>query len=226
MRFIRPIVLILTLVAFPLSGWAQQSLNAPTLTHPSLSIGGTLGVSGSQVFFMPTVNESIFVGFTAGGIATLSNSNYTAFTAELTYSLRGWKELYNNREGNLQYSRMLHFIELPLLCHLYYPLGHYKVGLKMGPKVGYFLGENGSISGEGFTAREKRRHSLPIHYKFAWGLSGGPTFSFNIGKHSIELDALFYYGFNDIFSTTITDPYSKASEMQGVVKLNYLFRLL
>ena len=55
---------------------------------------------------------------------------------------------------------------------------------------------------------------------------GGPLVALTIGQHRIELEGRFYYGFNDIFNTTVSDSYSKASEMAGVAKVSYLFRLL
>ena len=115
---------------------------------------------------------------------------------------------------------------MPLLCQLFYPIGKIRLGLKVGPQIGYMLGEKSHAQGDSFTEGETLRHSIATSHRFAWGVIGGPLVALTIGQHRIELEGRFYYGFNDIFNTTVSDPYSKASEMAGIAKVSYLFRLL
>ncbi len=219
-------IIICILLLLPSLLWAQQKERIPTLSHPSLHIGGSLGYVASQVLFMHSVTQSIASGARIGFVATMSNSEYVAFSMEVALSQRGWKETYSDNSSGRSYFRRLSFIDLPLLCHLYYPMNKLKAGVKMGPQIGLFIGENVNKSGDGFTQQDETRHALNVVNKFAWGLIGGPSLSYTFGKHDLELDIMLYYGFNDLFSTTVRDPYSKSSELFGIVKFNYLFRLL
>lgn len=220
-------IILLLFLCFPSLLRAQYKEQVPSLSHPSLQIGASVGATASQVLFMPSVAQSMAQGIRVGLVTTLANSEYTAFSLEIAYSQRGWKESYAKSRGEeLAYFRKMSFIDLPLLCHLYYPINKVKMGVKLGPQIGLFLGESITAKGEAFTPKEQVRHALKVVNRFSWGLTGGPSLSYTFGGHSIELDFLVYYGFNDIFSTTVRDPYSKSSELFGLLKLNYLFRLL
>lgn len=197
----------------------------PSIIAPSLHVGGSLGATLSQIAFMPRVPQKQIFGCTSGISASVENSPYTAISVELNYALRGWSEQFSAPRTELAYSRRMHFIEMPLLCQLFYPIGMVRLGIKMGPQVGYMLGEKSWTQGSGFTEREMTRHETLASHRLAWGLVGGPLLAFSFGKNRIELEGRFYYGFNDIFNTTVSDPYSKASEMSVVVKLSYLYQL-
>ena len=200
--------------------------DAPSIVAPSLHLGGSLGMTLSQVAFMPNVLQGICLGPTVGVSASVENSPYTAISLELNYALRGWTEHFSESRSGIAYTRRLHMIEMPLLCQLFYPIGKVRLGIKAGPKIGYMLGEKSYTKGDTFTTSERQRHSLSVAHRFAWGVTGGPLVALTIGRQRIELEGRFYYGFNDIFNTTVSDPYSKASEMAGVAKVTYLFRVL
>ncbi|KGN98090.1 hypothetical protein HQ36_04025 [Porphyromonas gingivicanis] len=220
-------VILCLLLCLPSLLWGQRSERTPTLTHPTLYVGASAGASASQLLFMPSVSQTLLQGIRVGFMATLANSEYTDFTFEVAYNQRGWQE--SRAQGTDKerfYLRKMNFIDFPILCHLYYPIRRAKVGIKMGPQIGLFLGETITSKGTSFTPQERVRQSLKVVNTFAWGLMGGPSISYSWGRHRIEMDILVYYGFNDIFSTTIRDPYSKSSELFGMLKLNYLFRLL
>lgn len=207
---------------FSLSAQTQT----PSIVDPSLHLGGSIGMTFSQVAFMPNVLQDICMGPTIGASVSIENSPYTALSLELNYAQRGWTERYSASRAGTAYTRHLHFVEMPLLCQLFYPIGKVRLGLKVGPQIGYMLGEKSHAQGDSFTEGETLRHSIATSHRFAWGVIGGPLVALTIGQHRIELEGRFYYGFNDIFNTTVSDPYSKASEMAGIAKVSYLFRLL
>ncbi len=219
----KKLLFLIYFLLLPLILLAQE--NTPSYSQPELSIGGTIGANGSMVFFIPKIKENILFAPMLGAIASFSNNKFSSLIIELNYSQRGWTERFP-KGSNLSYSRRLHFLELPVLTSLYYSTSNFRIGLKLGPKIGLLIAENSSKKGTKFTPFQVLRQKIPASHKFAWGLIGGPSLGYSFGKNRIEIDIFAYYGLNDIFPTTIKDPYGKANEIHGTIKLNYLFRIL
>lgn len=219
------------LTSFASFSFAQETgpLAPPSRNDPALYLGGTLGGNSSFIFANPSFQQIPHWGGTLGVTVHLENSRYTGIHASLLYTLRGWSE-YRPAVGenatSMQFSRYIHYIELPIQTHLYYPFGGFRIGIKLGPQIGIMLGHQGrAIDTERFEETDQLRHTAPLIGKFAWGISGGPSLSIDFKRHRIALDALFYMGFNDLISTKISDYYSRFGEMMIAVNLSYLFRL-
>lgn len=206
------------------------TLPLPDRLHPALYIGGSAGATASFLFTVPSIVQVPHFGATAGATMHVENSKYTSLHASLLYTLRGWSESPVNSLDpavNLAFHRYIHYLELPVLASIYYPFGKFRMGLEVGPQIGVMLGY--TTTGDDpslFEPLDAERYNYPMIGRFAWGIAGGPSFSLDFGRHRIALEARFYMGFNDIFSTTIRDRYSRAGELMATVTLSYLFRLL
>lgn len=211
--------------AFAQGSW-HKTYEEPSLAAPHLYVGGSGGVALSKIIFKPSVRQRMPMGLVAGVVASVENATYTGVQLELNYTQRGWREYYTGSRSDLSFLRRLHFVNLPLLCHLYYPLGSFRVGVRVGPQMSWVIAESSIAQGDGFLEYEKERHNKPLAHRFTWGVSAGPALSFSWGKQRLELEGRFYYGLNDLFLTSIQDAYSNANELSILGKVNYLFRVL
>lgn len=225
-----PLLLFLALLSLPAKAQTTQGkLPPPSRLSPAIFLGGEVGATASFIYFTPAVNQTIHLGATAGIAMQVENSKYTALHLGLLYTLRGWSEVRpipNETETPPKFTRYIHYLELPLLTHLYYPFGALRIGVEFGPQIGVMLAHNDLTKGaNGFTELDKERYNYPLIGKFSWGLAAGPSISYDFGRHRIALSARFFAGFNSLISTKISDRYSTANELMGVVSLSYLFRL-
>lgn len=210
---------------------AQESvpLEAPSRDRPAIYLGGMAGGTVSFIFSIPSIPQVPHWGGTIGASMHIENSRYTALQMALMYTVRGWSEHKPSsieEAEAMSFSRYIHYIELPVHSHIFYPIGGFRMGLKFGPQIGVMLashdmGTDASLLG----GADKLRHESPLVGKFAWGLSGGPVFSFDFGRHRVQLEGLFYMGFNDLISTRLSDYYRRFGEMMVSVNLSYLFRI-
>ena len=95
--------------------------DAPSIVAPSLHLGGSLGMTLSQVEVLhegSATAAGVCLGPTVGVSASVENSPYTAISLELNYALRGWTEHFPESRSGTAYTRRLHLIEMPLLCQL------------------------------------------------------------------------------------------------------------
>lgn len=221
---------LLFAISLPIQAQETSERPYPSIDNPSLHLGATVGAGYSQIYFVPSVSQKPHFGTTLGMSVQLENGKYTGMHAELRYTLRGWTEKFIPKEEGAsppRYSRDLHYIELPLMASFHFPIGSFRMGLKIGPQIGYlFVSKASSSNAELFTEVEQQRHNIPLTGKFAWGVAAGPSLAYSFGKQRIELEARFYMGFNDLISTTLADRYSQAGEMVGFVTISYLFQLL
>ncbi len=209
------------LLAFSINALAQNKK-----FEPKLYIGASAGANGSRMLFLPSVRQSLMISPMAGAIFRVDTESFAGIQVELNYSGQGWKEKFEGEQVGLAYERRLHYIEMPLLSHLYYKSSKVKLFLNIGPKIGYQFASAATQLGEGFTETQLKRYAMEIKRRFEWGLAVGPGLSFDAGKLGLlELEGRFFYGFSDIFPNRQQDFYKQSSEMVYTLKLNYLFPL-
>lgn len=173
--------------------------------------------------------------------------------AEVNYASLGWKEnirteddlpVYNAAIGaNEEYSRTLNYIQVPVMAHLAW--GREVKGLNfyinLGPQFGYMLSEsvktnytldnviapgtrdaNGVAIGR--SSATLAQDSLPVKYKFDYGIAGGIGVEYSVPKVGHFLaEARYYYGLGNIFGNSKRDEFGKSNYGNVVVKLAYLF---
>ena len=115
------------------------SLAQPRLRFPEVYVGAHVGAMASTMIFKPTIQgvglSNILITPNAGLVFRYAGHKVCAVQVELNYKQRGWKEVLDN----VNYTRQLDYIELPLLMHLYFGGKHVRGFLNLGPQIGYCI---------------------------------------------------------------------------------------
>lgn len=204
-------------------------------THYSsnVAIGVKGGMDFSQVFFNPHVKQTFVPGATAGLMVRYVEENHFGLIGELNFAQRGWKE--NFEEHPYKYSRSLDYIDLCFLAHIFFGRRGRFV-FNAGPQVGYYLGEHvnsnfdpaemNKLPDFPIINRINQQMIEPINIKVDYGISAGLGGEFNINsRNSICVEARFYFGLANIFSTRRADYFNASNQMSLSATLGYWFRV-
>lgn len=189
-----------------------------------------------EMAFSPSAKQTWQKGLYAGVRFRYSEEKLFGLVAELNVVQRGWKEKFE-QSPTLQYSRTLTYLALPLMTQISFGTRRFKGVINLGPEVSYMIGS--SISSnfdyanlttvEEWPKEEKRmteQMAMSINTKFDYGITAGAGIEFYVQpRHSITLEARYYYGLGNIFPSAKKDVFS-ASRCTGLtVSLGYYFRL-
>ncbi len=213
-------------VAFLLLLCSTLSLAQRSNYPKSIWVGLSGGMQLSRYQFVPTVQQNQHLGTHFGALTRIDLEKGASIEIGLNYVQTGWTERFDEDTTGKAYRRDINYLEMPILSHLYLENKLARVFVNAGPFIGYYLGDNSSIQGTGFSEQQQTRHALPIKNKIAWGLTGGPGVSIKLGnRHRIELEGRIQYDFQDIWSTRREDPYGGSAELRFGASLRYLFKL-
>lgn len=218
-----------------LAGAVAVAGNAVAETHykPHISVGGHAGMSMSRMSFAPSVPQSWAQGITVGAQARYAEEKIFGLIAELNFEQRGWKEKFEDNP-ELEYSRTLNYIELPIMTHIYFGSSRTKFFVNLGPEFCYMIGS--SISSN-FDYRNPEAAGLPasrrvnqmameIQHKFDYGICAGLGVEWWAApRHSVYLEGRFYYGLGNIYNSSKADEFSASRGMSLTVTAGYNFRL-
>ena len=199
----------------------------------NVAIGVKGGMDFSEVFFNPKVKQSFQPGLTAGIMVRYIEENHFGLIGELNFAQRGWKENFEGAPFN--YSRDLDYLELCFLAHVYFGKRG-RFFFNAGPQVGYYLGEHikanfdpwaiSSIPDFPTTNRINQQMIEPINIKIDYGISAGLGGEFNLNRrNSLFVEARFYFGLANIFSTRRADYFNASNQMSLSATLGYWFRV-
>lgn len=197
-------------------------------------VGGHAGMTLSEMDFVPVTKQSFVPGMTFGASFRYAEERHVGLYAELNLTQRGWKEDFEG--APLSYSRTLTYIELPIMTHIFFGSRKFKGFVNLGPQVSYMIGSSVSANfdyenpdnapgmPEGYRVNDQMW--MPVKNKFDYGICGG------IGgegilrhRHSIMLEARFYYGLGNIFPDSKKDTFSASRGICIYVTLGYMFRI-
>ena len=212
---------------------STMSIGAQTHYSSNVAIGLKGGVDFSEVFFNPHVKQTFVPGATAGVMVRYVEENHFGLIGELNLAQRGWKE--NFEEHPYQYSRSLDFIDLCFLAHIFFGRRG-RFFFNAGPQVGYYLGEHVKSNFDpaemthlpDFPIRNRINQQMlePTNIKIDYGISAGLGGEFFINpKNSICVEARFYFGLANIFSTRRADYFNASNQMSLSATIGYWFRV-
>lgn len=218
--------IVLTIFALPLS--AQRTY------EPHFTIGAKGGMTLSNMAFSPGIEQSMVSGMIMGVTARYTEEKFFGLIAELNIEQRGWKETFD--ETSYQYQRRLTYLQLPLLTHIYFGSKSFKGFVNLGPSIGYMISDNitsnfdyqnpASIEDFPITNRHIAQMSMDIKNKFDYGILGGLGIELIVKKrHSVLLEARYYYGLGNIFSAAKKDEFSASRGTSIQVSLGYMFHI-
>lgn len=218
-------ILLVVLVSVSYLSMAQ-----PRLRRPEVYIGFHAGALASMVDFSPTVEgvRPLNSPITPNGglVFRYAGHKVCAIQVEVNYMQRGWREYIAPTDSviGVDYRRKLHYIEVPLLMHLYFGSESFRGFINLGPQVGYcFLDDNSAVS----SLTEPSAHQYAsIQQRFDWGLAGGLGMYYRTQKAGIfQLEARFNYSFGCIFNSRRTDYFSRSNPMDLSLNLAYMWEI-
>ena len=209
------------------------SINAQTHYKPRISIGGKAGVSMAKMDFSPSVPQAYNMGTTGALTFRFTEEKLFGLVAELGWTTRGWKEDFE--ESPMQYTRTLTYINLPVMTQIIFGSRRFKCFINLGPEVSYMISNsisaNFDVNNLGVAEwperpRMRDQLAMPIKNKFDYGITGGLGFEFYVQpRHSINLEARYYFGLGNIFPATKADIFSASRCTAIEATVGYNFRL-
>ena len=181
---------ILLLLLLPVSLFSQKF-------DQEFALGAQSGFISSGMNFLPAVEQSRRAGYNGGVAARFISEKHFGVQAELNYSQRGWQS------DSVLTSRTLHYVELPLLTHLYFGQRGVRFIVNLGPKVAYLLSEKSN----------RLQHELQTtgRHKLDYGLCGGGGLEFRTRRLSYVVEGRYYFGLSDIFPNGKSDDFSRSA---------------
>ena len=227
----KPITLIATLLLLLASAGRANAQVGEQRHNFALGLNG--GINLNSVSFSPTVRQSNLMGITGGLTARYISERYFKMICgaqiEVNFSQHGWDEYYQDYP-DLQYTRKMNYVEIPLLAHLAF--GKEGRGMQFfinaGPQIGFFLSDSHTISEgwENYTNLIIEQHDAPIDNKFDYGIAGGAGVELRTKIGHFQVEGRYYYALSDFYGTTKKDYFSRAAHGVISVKVAYLFDLM
>lgn len=194
----------------------------PRLRKPELYIGGHAGVMASTMMFKPSIQgvklSNIILSPNGGLVFRYAGHKVCALQVEVNYMQRGWTE----RLTNVDYTRQLDYIEIPLLMHLYFGGEHVRGFLNLGPQIGYCFRDVAT----GNRNPQYTHQYEEIQKPFDWGLAAGLGIYYRHPKVGLfQLEARCNYSFGSVFNNRITDYFDFANSMNVSINLAYMWQI-
>ncbi len=199
----------------------------PRLRRPEMYIGVHAGVMASTVTFVPNVAKIDIIqsplAFNGGLVFRYAGHKVCAIQTEINYMPRGWHETIALDNGNtIDYYRTLHYLEVPLLMHLYLGKERFRGFLNLGPQIGYCFRD---VSTE-LPSNVASPQYLPLDNPFDWGLAGGLGCYYRTKKIGIfQLEARFNFSLGTIYSNRKVAYFSQSNSMNLSVNFAYMWEI-
>lgn len=203
---------------------------------PHVHIGGSAGMTMSQVSFYPKSKESMLNGVTFGASFRYAEERHVGLMAELNFMQAGWKENFEEYNSEFSYLHRTNYITLPVMTHIFFGSRVVKCFFNLGPQVGYMISDAISanfdyehpkdVGNFPYDYRQVDQMRLKIKNRFDYGITAGFGVEFIIKKkHSILLEGRYYYGLGNLFPSSKADEFSASRGNTIMIKLGYMYRL-
>ena len=198
-----------------------------------VSVGAKGGINLSHMFFNPSVKQGWPVNPTFGvRIRYVEEKNF-GLIGEVNWVRRGWSE---NFEGlPFRYSRMVDFINIPLLAHIYFGT-RMKFFANLGPEVSFKIGDSYSANFDPFdtknipdfpnTNRRNTQMTERISQKIDFGISAGLGFEYYLNpRNAVDFEARYYFGLSNLVPSGRQDTFRSSNMMTIAFTVGYWFKL-
>lgn len=203
----------------------------------NLSVGVNAGMNMSSVSFEPSIKQKSQSGMAFGVTARYMSEKYfkmmCGIQAEINYSQRGWNEKIEDGSGN-SYSRVMNYVEVPLLAHLAFGKDSNEKGVKFfvnaGPQMAFFLSEKEKLS-ENWDPTYRpngvvQQYGKMTENKFDYGILGGLGLELSTKAGHFLLEGRYYYGLSDFYKSSKKDEFGRSGHSYMGVRLTYLFDIM
>ena len=221
-----------TLLSLFLAVIGFTSLTAQTHYSSNVYIGAHGGIDLPRIFFSPSVKQGWPVNPLLGVGIRYIEENHFGLIAEVNWVRRGWSE---NFEGlPFRYRRNLDYIEIPVFAHIYFG-SRARFYLNAGPQIAFRLSDSysanfdpeaiSSIPDFPVSYRRNDQFTEKIVQKVDYGITAGLGCEYNINpKNSITLEARYYFGLGNLFSSKHNDIFRASNSMYIAIAAGYWFR--
>lgn len=193
-----------------------------------VDLGVTGGATLSSYSFKPTVTQDKAKGYALGLAARYVEEKFFGLQAEALLARRGYRDRYD-RFPQYEFERDLTYLEVPVLAHIYFPLGRRsEIALDLGPKFGMFLWDKTerrlpddfAQPGSETQNYQAAHHSMAVHNNFDYGIQAGLGYEFKAGRHlSFQLSGRYYFGLGNIFPDEKSDTFETSSNQHVQILL-------
>lgn len=220
-RFISTITVLF--IALNISAQIEESRNL-------LEIGVSGGLNLNKAEFQPTIRQKMLNGINGGICVRYTSEKYfsmiCAAQIEVNFSQRGWEEDFDDGTDN-HYSRLLNYIEIPLLAHLSWGKEEkgFQFFVNLGPQFGFFISDSETY--EGNWKPEERPVSLQpiygkeVYNKFDYGIAGGAGIELKTKAGNFFIEGRYYYGLADIFNNSKLDDFGRSANQTITARIGY-----
>lgn len=220
-------ILIIAILSTPAYASAENRYRA------HISVGGHAGMAMSRMSFSPSVDQSWHNGMIIGAQIRYQEEKIFGLIGELNFVQRGWKEQFDDNP-ELCYRRTLNYISIPLMTHISFGSKRFKGFVNLGPEFSVMVSDNISANFD-YTnpaaagiapSRMTEQMYTDITGHFDYGITAGLGAEFYIRpRHSISLEARFYYGLGNIYPSAKADTFGASRSMTLSATVAYNFRL-
>lgn len=209
------------------------ALTAAAQTHykAQMSLGVHGGVDLSQVLFTPSVRQTFLPGANAGLNFRYTEEKHFGFIVEANFEQRGWKESFDG--APFAYSRTVNYIQIPFMSHIYFGRRG-KFFINLGPSISFKLGDStsanfdyGNVSSiPDFPVHTSQQYGYETKAAVDYGISGGLGGEFSLNqKHSLYLEARYYFGLSNMLSAGRADHFKGSNPMTVSISIGYWYRI-
>jgi hypothetical protein len=161
---------------------------------------------------------------------------HVGIMAEVNIEQRGWKENFEELNDRFDYLHRTTYVELPILTHIFFGSRVVKGFFNLGPELCYMISDNiksnfdyrntGKVEGFPNENRHTEQMGMEISNRFDYGITAGAGIEFVIARrHSLMLEARYYFGLGNIFPSAKKDYFSASRGTSILVTLGYMFRI-
>lgn len=204
---------------------ATHTLAQPRLDEPEIFLGAYGGVTASTVFFQPSVPGmddllKVPIGYNGGLVFRYGAHKVCALQVEAGYVQRGWREY--SQSGGYDYTRTLHYVQVPLLAHIHFGGEHAQGFFNLGPEIAYCF--KSQESGEKQTTSTYQYRD--IDHLFDWGVAGGVGF---YGMHRkagvFQLELRVQYSFGSLYNNSRAEHFAASNTLTASVNFAYMWQI-
>lgn len=218
------------LLCFVICGTAK----AETHYQPRLYIGGRAGYSMGRMDFSPSVPQKWAGGPEALVSFRFQEEKIFGLLAEFGFTTRGWSEDFE--EAPLNFTRKFTYLRLPLMTHINFGTKRFKFFINLGPEFSYMISESTSANFDYNNIKDvpefptkprmTEQMGMEVKNKFDYGIALGLGGEYLVKpRHSVTLEARFYFGLGNVFPSTKRDTFSASRCMSLEISAGYFFRL-
>lgn len=200
----------------------------PRLDEPEMYVGAYGGATASTVFFSPSVPGmsdllKVPIGWNAGLMFRYGGHKVCAVQVEAGYVQRGWREY--SATGGYDYTRTLHYIQVPVLAHIHFGGEHAQGFVNIGPDIAYCI-QSGQVQESGVKQTTSTYQYRAIDHPFDWGVCGGIGF---YGKHRrvgvFQLEVRVHYSFGSLYNNSRVEHFANSNTLTASLNLAYLWQV-